>query len=88
MVASLVVPVALRLLTAYLLHALLSSAGDRFHLVPVALTLAELVARPTRGDQPFRPRCRESPGRLRTPVHAGSLRFPLHSARETSRRSR
>ena len=42
-VSALAVPVGLYLLTIYLLHALLLSAGDRFHLLLAGLTLAVLV---------------------------------------------
>lgn len=43
-VLSLAVPVGVFLLMVYLLHTLLLSAGDRFHLLLVSLTLAVLVA--------------------------------------------
>ena len=43
-VLSLAVPVALFLLVYYLLHTLLLSAGDRFHLLLISLTLAVLTA--------------------------------------------
>ncbi|MFG3258856.1 low temperature requirement protein A [Streptomyces sp. NPDC048172] len=40
----LALPVGLYLLTVYLLHTLLLSAGDRFHLLLISLTLAVLAA--------------------------------------------
>lgn len=43
-VLSLAVPVGLYLLMVYLLHTLLLSAADRFHLLLIALTLAVLAA--------------------------------------------
>jgi low temperature requirement protein LtrA len=43
-VLALAIPVALYLLTVYLLHALLLSATDRFHVLLIALTLAVLAA--------------------------------------------
>ena len=43
-VLSLAVPVGVYLLMVYLLHTLLLSAGDRFHLLLISLTLAVLVA--------------------------------------------
>ncbi|MFD7115001.1 low temperature requirement protein A [Streptomyces microflavus] len=43
-VLALVLPVSLYLLVVYLLHSLLLSAGDRFHLLLIALSLAVLLA--------------------------------------------
>ncbi|CAM5232233.1 hypothetical protein STANM309S_06234 [Streptomyces tanashiensis] len=43
-VLTLALPVALYLLVVYLLHTLLLSAADRFHLLLIALTLAILLA--------------------------------------------
>ncbi|WP_329218474.1 low temperature requirement protein A [Streptomyces microflavus] len=43
-VLALVLPVSLYLLVVYLLHSLLVSAGDRFHLLLIALSLAVLLA--------------------------------------------
>ncbi|MGW6463243.1 low temperature requirement protein A [Streptomyces rubiginosohelvolus] len=43
-VLALALPVALYLLVVYLLHALLLSAADRFHLLLIGLTLAVLLA--------------------------------------------
>lgn len=43
-VLSLALPVGLYLLMVYLLHTLLLSAGDRFHLLLISLTLAVLAA--------------------------------------------
>ncbi|MFF0263866.1 low temperature requirement protein A [Streptomyces microflavus] len=43
-VLALVVPVSLYLLVVYLLHSLLLSTGDRFHLLLIALSLAVLLA--------------------------------------------
>lgn len=43
-VLALVLPVSLYLLVVYLLHSLLLSTGDRFHLLLIALSLAVLLA--------------------------------------------
>ena len=43
-VLSLALPVGLYLLMVYLLHTLLLSAADRFHLLLISLTLAVLLA--------------------------------------------
>jgi low temperature requirement protein LtrA len=43
-VLSLAIPVGLYLLTVYLVHTLLLSAADRFHLLLISLTLAVLLA--------------------------------------------
>lgn len=43
-VLALALPVALYLLVVYLLHALLLSAGDRFHILLIGLTAAVLLA--------------------------------------------
>lgn len=50
-VLSLVVPVGLNLLMVYLLHTLLLSAADCFHLLLIALTLAPVVGYETIGHQ-------------------------------------